>query len=205
MKKVVLALGLSALCFASQAQDAKPAAGKMFLAGSLGFSSAKPETPKSADEADATSKITIAPAFGYFIDDHLAIGGRISFAKSMMKDMEGGTEFGIGAFGRYYSSLNDNGTFQMFGEAALGYASTTPLYAKGTDPSPDPGTAFGIGVAPGFGWYPGKNFGVEFTLPSLIGFTSTKSTKDVNAATNFQIGASTLAQPVSFTVLFFLN
>jgi hypothetical protein len=205
MKKILLGLALGSIFASSQAQDAKPGTGKMFLSGSLGYSSSKPETAKNAPDADATGSLTISPAFGYFVNDNIAIGARIAYQKQSMKDMEGGSTIGFGGFGRYYSSLNENGTFQIFGEAAVGFQSSKPLYPKNQDPSPDPATGFGIGVAPGFGWYPGKSFGVEFTLPSLVSFQSSKSNKDATAGTNFQIGASTLAQPVSFTVLFFLN
>ena len=205
MKKLVLVAILGTSVLTSQAQDSKPAAGKMILAGSLGFATSTPESAKNAPDADATSTITFSPSFGYFLKDNIALGARLSVQTQMMKDMEGGTAWGIGAFGRYYKPMNDAGNFQMFLEAALGYQSSTPLYPKGTTVSPDPATSFGIGVAPGFGWYPGKKWGIEFALPSILGFQSSKSNKDATAATNFQIGVSTLAQPVSFTVLYFIN
>lgn len=202
MKKVIITLAIGALALSSYAQDAKPGAGKMFLAGTLGYSRSTPEVAKTAPDPEASSTIVFSPSFGYFVNDGLAIGGRLAISKDMMKDMEGGLTFGIGGFARKYWSLADN--FFMFGEGAIGYSSSTPQYAKGAT-EPDAATSFGIGVAPGFGYYPGKSFGVEFSLPSVFGIQTTKSSKDNNSGMNFQIGASTLAQPVSFTLIYFLN
>ncbi|HRH34451.1 MAG TPA: outer membrane beta-barrel protein [Catalimonadaceae bacterium] len=202
MKKLIVALALGALALSSYAQDAKPGAGKMFLAGSLGYSRSTPEVNKNAPDPEASSTITFSPSFGYFLNDGFALGARLAISKDMMKDMEGGLTLGFGAFARMYSPLSDN--FYMFGEGALGYASSTPQYAKGAS-EPDAATTFGFGVAPGFGYYPGKHFGIEFTLPSLLGIQTTKSNKDNNSGMNFQLGVSTLAQPVSLTVVYFLN
>ncbi len=205
MKKVILFsvfIASSVLCFG---QEGKPASGKMFLAGSLGYSSFKSSVAKTATDPDAKGTLTIAPAFGYFINDNFALGARISFQKQLEKDKEGGSNFGLSAFARYYKSLNDDGKFQLFLEGNVGFGSATPLYPKTLTPTPDAATSFGLGVAPGFGWYPGKSFGVEFSLPSIFSFTSTTPDKNSNAATSFQIGASTLAQPASLSVLFFLN
>jgi hypothetical protein len=202
MKKSIFLLAFGALFSTAKAQDAKPGAGKMFLSGSLGYSTSKPEVDKNAPDPESSSNIVFSPSFGYFINDGFAIGARLAVSKDMMKDMEGGMTLGFGGFARKYWSLSDN--FYIFGEGAIGYSSSTPQYAKGA-PEPDAATSFGLGVAPGFGYYPGKKFGVEFNLPSLIGFQSTKTLKDNNAGTTFQIGASMLAQPVSFTIVYFLN
>lgn len=202
MKKVLITLALGALALSSYAQDAKPGSGKMFIAGSLGYSSSKPEVNKNAPDPESSSTIVFSPSFGYFLSDNMAIGGRLAVSKDMMKDMEGGLTLGFGGFFRNYWSLSDN--FFMFGEAAVGYASSTPQYAKGAT-EPDAATTFGLGVAPGFGYYPGKSWGVEFTLPSVLGLQTTKSSKDNNSGMNFQLGVSTLAQPVSFTLIYFLN
>lgn len=202
MKKLIVALALGALAMSSYAQDAKPGAGKMFLAGSLGYSRSTPEVAKTAPDPEAASKITFSPSFGYFINDGFAIGGRLAIAKDMMKDMEGGLTLGLGAFARMYTPLSDN--FYLFGEGALGFSSTTPQYGKGGT-EPDAASSFGFGVAPGFAYFPGKKFGIEFTLPSLLGIQTTKSNKDSNSGMNFQLGVSTFAQPVSFTVIYFLN
>jgi hypothetical protein len=204
MKKVVLVLSLitsSVLCFG---QEGKPASGKFFMAGSLGYSSSKPSVAKTAKTPESIGTFTLAPAFGYFINDKFALGARISYQKQLITDVDGGSVFGLSAFSRYYNSLTDDGKFQLFLEGNVGFGSSTPAYAK-TAKTPDSETSFGLGVAPGFGWYPGKSFGVEFSLPSIFSFTSTTPDADSNAATSFQIGASTLSQPASLTVLFFLN
>jgi len=205
MKKFVIAAALGAISISGFAQDAKPGAGKMMLAGSLGYSRSTPETPKGGSDPDGIGTLTFSPSFGYFLDENIAFGVRLSLQSRMMKDMKGSTAFGIGGFGRYYSSLNDGGNFQMFGEVALGYNSSTAMYPKAGN-APDPTTGLGFGIAPGFGWYPGKKFAVEFTLPSILAFTTSRTNKDSDAtAKNFQIGVSTLSQPASLTVLFFMN
>lgn len=205
MKKTLFTAITALASLTAFAQDAKPGAGKIFLAGSLGYSTSTPETPKGAPDPDGTGTITFAPSFGYFLDDKMAFGARLSFQKQSQKDFEGGSAFGFGVFGRYYHSLSETGNFQLFGEAALGYQTSTAQYAKGST-KPDPTTGFGFGVAPGLGWYPGKRLAIEFTLPSLLAFSTSRTSKDSDAsAKNFQIGASTLAQPASLTVLFFLK
>ncbi|HOY94825.1 MAG TPA: hypothetical protein PK509_03745 [Catalimonadaceae bacterium] len=205
MKKTLFTAIAALASFTGFAQDAKPGAGKMFLAGSLGYSRSTPETPKGAPDPDAAGTLTFSPSFGYFLDDKMAFGARLSFRKESQKNFEGGNSFGFGVFGRYYHSLSETGNFQLFGEAALGYQTSTAQYVKGGT-KPDPTTGFGFGVAPGLGWYPGKRLAIEFTLPSLLAFSTSKTSKDSDAsAKNFQIGASTLAQPASLTVLFFLK
>jgi hypothetical protein len=205
MKKVVLVLSLitsSVLCFG---QEGKPASGKFFMAGSLGYSSSKPSVAKTAPDAPSTGELTIAPSAGYFVSDKFALGARISFQKSIEKDIKGNSEFGLSAFARYYNSLTDDGKFQLFLEGSVGFSSFSPPYPTGATTTPDSQSSFGLGVAPGFGWYPGKTFGVEFALPSLFSFVSKSGAATATSATSFQIGTSTLAQPASLTVLFFLN
>jgi len=202
MKKALLILSILSIYSSSFAQEAKPGAGKIFIAGSVGFSntSTKPEGGTSS----STGNLVLAPSLGFFIDDNIAVGGRLTFSKDFAEKQKGGTTFGIGAFARYYKSLNENGTFHIFGEVALGFASNKQLYSENATTEPESTNAFGLGIAPGLGWYPGKTFAIEFMLPSVLSF-SLNSQNKASSGSSFQIGASTLAQPVSLTVLFFIK
>jgi len=180
MKKLILSLSLVAAAFVSHAQEARPGEGKIFAGGTVGFSKVE----------DATT-FSFSPSLGYFISDKIAVGGRLSF--QTISD-DGGSSFGIGGFGRYYMSFSDDNKFYGFGEAALGFASTKPP-GEGAESY----SSFGLGVAPGFGFYPGKQFAVEFTLPSVLSFGSS------NEVSSFQLGGSTLAQPAALSVLFFIK
>ncbi|HPI12770.1 MAG TPA: hypothetical protein PLK63_17115, partial [Catalimonadaceae bacterium] len=109
MKKTLFTAIAALASFTGFAQDAKPGAGKMFLAGSLGYSRSTPETPKGAPDPDAAGTLTFSPSFGYFLDDKMAFGARLSFRKESQKNFEGGNSFGFGVFGRYYHSLSETG------------------------------------------------------------------------------------------------
>jgi len=201
MKKSIFLLAFGAIFASANAQDAKPGSGKLFALGTIGYST-QSVTP---DDGETTSKgqFTFAPGLGYFVNDNFAIGARLSYSMLLEEDIKGGTTFGLGGFARMYKSLSESNNFYIFGEGAVGYSSIAGQYPDG-DTAPKSINSFGIGVAPGFGWYPGKKFAVEFTLPSLFSFTST-SQEDIGDSKTFQLGASTLSQPASLTVLYFLK
>lgn len=201
MKKSIFLLAFGAMFASANAQDAKPGTGKVFALGTIGYSN-QSVTP-DGDETTSKGNFTFAPGIGYFVNDNIAIGGRLSYSMMLEEDMKGGTTFGLGGFARMYKSLSESNNFYLFGEGALGFASTTDQYDDG-EAAPKAINSFGIGVAPGFGWYPGNKFAVEFTLPNLFSFTST-SQEDVRDVKTFQLGASTLSQPASLTVLYFLK
>ena len=200
MKKSILLLAFGALFTSAFAQDAKPGKGKIFMAGTLGYESKKPMVGKDEDEPDATGKVIFAPSLGFFINDGMAIGGRLSVEKGMVKDMEGDLRIGFGAFLRKYWALSDN--FYAFGEASLGYSTYTPSYGKDED-TPDGSSTFGLGVAPGIGYYPGKKLGVEFSLAPLFSLKSDMA-KDQTASMDLNLGVSTLVSP-TFTITYFLK
>lgn len=198
MKKSILLLAFGALFTSVNAQD-KPGAGKMFMGGTLGYTSNKAMAAKGAN-VDATGKIVFSPSVGYFINDGMAIGGRLSVVKGLAKDVEGDLELGFGAFLRKYWSLSDN--FYVFGEASLGFSMKTPPYAKGGT-APDAGTAFGLGIAPGIGYYPGKSLGIEFSMAPLLSVSSNMA-KDMEPSMDINVGVSTLVSP-TFTIIYFLK
>jgi hypothetical protein len=69
--------------------------------------------------------------------------------------------------------------------------------------APKAGTGFSVGIAPGLGFYPGKKFGVEFSMGNLLNFASDKPNPDADASTSINIGLSTAVPTIS--VVYFLK
>lgn len=194
MKKTLLTLSLSSLlAFASFAQG--PAAGRLFVMGSVGYSSVKP----AGDNAKATGTITFAPGAGYFLKDNIALGARLLFTNASSDGKRQSSAFGLTGFGRYYITKDVLGAKgSLFFEGSLSYTSEKgpgdDAKAKGT---------FGLGVGPGFALFPTPKWGFELTLPNVLGFY-TSSQDGKSAGNGFSIGASTISGP-QFTVLYFIK
>jgi hypothetical protein len=72
MKKILLTLGFSSVvALSSFAQG--PAAGRLFVMGSVGYSSEK----AGGADAKATGTFTFAPGAGYFLKDNIALGAKV--------------------------------------------------------------------------------------------------------------------------------
>lgn len=200
MKKTVMVLVLGAIISGVQAQDGKPGAGKMFGGGTIGLTRSTPMVPKGSPDPDATTNIVLSGSLGYFTKDDFAIGGRLSITKGMAADMDGDMGFGLGGFARKYWAITDN--FYLYGEGTIGFSTYTPPYPSDAD-SPDGISTFGLGIAPGMGYYPGKKLGIEFSLAPVFSLSS-KMQKDMESGLDFQLGVSTLITP-TFTIVYFLK
>jgi hypothetical protein len=194
MKKILLTLGFGSLvALSSFAQG--PAAGRLFVMGSVGYSSEK----GAGADAKATGTLTFAPGAGYFLNDNIALGAKLIFKSASNSGKSAGSTFGLGAFGRYYITkdvLGAKGSF--FADATLSYTSE-----KGGDADAKATNTIGLGVGPGFALFPTPKLGFEITLPNVLGFYS--SSNDGKAAgSGFGIGASTISGP-QMTVIYFIK
>jgi len=213
MKNALFSLAtLFAITFGANAQDevSGPGKGKLFVAGTVGYSSST--SKPNGGTSTTTGNLAFSPAVGFFLSENLAIGGRLQYSQALAEKQKGGTTFGFGVFGRYYKTAEVGGMkAALFGEANLGFSSATDQYPDGGT-APKPVNSFGFGVAPGVGIYPAK-WGLEFTLPSLLGFTTssqeikiTKGTTTTNfqsTITNFQLGVQTLSPAI--TIVYYLK
>ena len=194
MKKIIISLGLTSMvALSSFAQG--PAAGRLFVMGSVGYSSEK----GAGTDAKATGTFTFAPGAGYFLKDNIALGAKLIFKSSSNDGKSQGSTFGLGAFGRYYITkdvLGAKGSF--FFDGTLSYTSEK---GGGTDAKAT--NTIGLGVGPGFALFPTPKLGFELTLPNVLGFYS--SSYDGKAAgSGFGLGASTISGP-QMTVIYFIK
>ncbi len=91
--------------------------GSMIVGGDLGFSS---QSRMNTDET--FSQFEISPIFGYFVEDNIAAGARLSFvSEKFSEDDDGSSAFSFGPFARYYTALG------IFGEVAYTFTSLTIL------------------------------------------------------------------------------
>jgi len=199
MKKIkilTMALVLGAINFCAFAQTQK---GNMLVGGNIGFnsSSAKIKTEsgsiKVESKGPSITNIYINPNIGYFFIDNLAGGLKLNVGLSSSKSRADGdkrsnatTEFNVGPFLRYYYNLNEKSA--VFGEAFVGFGSTTTKEKDITGTSlPDlktSGVSYGPGV--GFAYFINENIGVEALLnytfsvdkdeSTLLGVTTTTRT-----------------------------
>ncbi len=198
MKKTFLIL---ATAMVGTFANAQTGAGSIMLGGNIGYSSTTTSTTITpapavppADVKSSTMNFQIMG--GYFIMNGLAVGlgidygsttipmsGTITAGPIKWDDKTSG--FTISLFGRKYMDVTE--TFKMWGQASLGFGSTTfssssiktvpgPPTTTILSPNPDvKGSTLGINIGPGFTWFPSEKWGFDFALANLISYTSTSS------------------------------
>jgi outer membrane protein len=174
MKKITILMIM--LC-ASVAAFAQFEQGRMLVGGSLGF-----DTQKETDKYGSTSQkygtytsFSLAPQFGYFIIDNLAVGGTIDLSLSKFKpeddDVEGrtSTSIEIQPTVRYY--LPQGIFFQ--GQFGIGTQKTKYTEENISEEYKDAITSFG--VAAGYAFFLNDNIAIE----PLVGYARrTEKEKD---------------------------
>jgi hypothetical protein len=197
MKKVILS---SAILLASVAGAfAQTAAGNIAIGGTLGFtmSGGKTTTSAGTTDKDKSSTIDFLPNVSYFISDKLAIGLGIGYKGSSSSSAdytndnltENGSKvtlktsnpaFQINPFVKYFISTGDKSAFFLRGGVDLAFGSEksqTRVNNAAKDNDPGKTTEIGLGVMPGFLFFPADNWGVELALGgNLLGY-KTKTTK----------------------------
>lgn len=131
--------------------------GDRFASGLLGY--------KTSSDANKTkeTEFRFSPRIGYFINDFVAVGGRLGYSYGKTKDASGvktleNNSFTAGVFGRYY--LLPGSQFSVFGELGLGFGSTKDMNDKWTH---------GVNAmfAPGLSYFLGKYFALEASFGIL--------------------------------------
>lgn len=178
----------------ANAQDATSSEGfgkgSMFLSGTVAFGSEE----MSSLDAKETS-FAVAPKFGYFVSENIAVGVGLGFENSKIKandsdDKVENKTTSFGAFGRYYIKTSK---FAPFAELNVNYATTSTEYAKFLGEV----TGFGDGtdintisanIAPGFNYFFSDNFAVETSF-GILGYSSRKADVDgAEADSKFNVG-----------------
>jgi len=182
MKKIILSFLFLAICFTiSDAQIIGPLLGRVFASGSVGItSSSKPAANGNAHYNTATA--TFSPAIGYFISKSMAVGGRLNFTREKLTGYTEGHSKGVEAFFRYYETKNfAEGKISAFGEAAFGYSKSNDSYLTFGGTKTETAT-IAFKLSPGVSFFPSKLFGIELTLPTVFGISS--STPQVSSTLN---------------------
>ncbi len=169
MKKLLL-LSAVALFFSGMvsAQDDSQtnADSQMWLGGSL-----------SITDDNSSSTFTIAPEFGYNLNNDWSIGGRLGIGSINPESGKSYTVTTLTPFTRY--TFSQKGDFSFFGQGEL------PLSFK------DGNNTIGLRVLPGLTYSMG-NWGIQAYLPAILSFESGDGYSNfaLRANTNFLSGSS---------------
>ncbi len=180
MKKLILsAVAVFALSFAN-AQEGEPtfgfSEGNIIIEGNIGFGSTNDKNTETK-----TNSFNFSPKAGYFISDDLAIGIKLDY-RSDKEEMAGNetdknSEFGIGAFGRYYF-LDLGARFKTYAELGLEFNSGK------TGVGEFKYSGVGVGAGVGINYFVTENFAINFALTDILSYQSNKY-KDGEAVTEF--------------------
>lgn len=186
MKKLLLsALAVCAFTF-SNAQEEKTegtagfAKGDMMISGAFSFG-----TESTGDVKE--NSFEIAPKFGFFVSDNIAVGAKIGFG-SMKEDFDGTTisnmqTLTLGAFGRYY--MTPASKFSIFAELGVDYNSNEEKEADWKTSS------VSAMVGPGISYFVSDAFALEASW-GMLGFATDDNGGDgADATTNFGLGLDT--------------
>ncbi|MCL9807830.1 outer membrane protein [Flavobacterium luminosum] len=194
MKKLLFtAVAVFAFGFVNAQESSAEGFGKgsMFLSGTVSFGT---NDLKSLDAKETS--FVVAPKFGYFVSENIAVGVGLGFGNSQIKANSNNQKIenkttSFGAFGRYYLKTSK---FAPFAELNVNYANTNTEYVRflgqvapiGVN-SPDIIT-FSANVAPGFNYFISDNFALE-TSVGIIGYSNSKmDVSGAKADSGFNIG-----------------
>jgi len=178
MKKITLLLTIALLFFVSTTK-AQLQRGNLLVGGdianfNLGLNSG------------GGSTILINPKLAFFFRDNVAIGPFVQMGFDAAKGQEPTTNYGIGAFGRYYVSdttinLLKHGRF--FVEAQAG------IQGKNNAEQDITTNGLGLGFGPGYAYFITENIGLETLLKYnlIVGFGSSATNSNLNLSLGFQI------------------
>jgi hypothetical protein len=200
MKNIFLSIALlSAVAFQAQAQISK---GTLQAGGSLNYQTGNSEFSFGGIDIPLAgfgdvSTFGITPRVGYFIQDNLALGGRLAFARASQDGTISATAtgFAFAPYARYYWGLSEK--FYVFGEALVNFGS---INLKVGDNDAGKFGLFQIGVNPGATYFLHEKISVEF-LVNMITYSSFKP-ENTDAQTSLNIGPVFEAIP-TFAVLFY--
>lgn len=151
--------------------------GDQFISGLVGYSSSS-NADKSRERA-----FEISPRYAYFINDFIAIGGRLGYSQNKTKNRESAviaknTTFVAEAFSRYY--LLPGSQFSVFGELGLGFGTTKNINNRKT-------TGINARFAPGLSYFVGQHFALE-AIFGILSYNSVNA-RGMNGSThNFAVG-----------------
>ena len=187
MKKLLLsALAVCAFTF-SNAQETETTTetagftkGDMMISGSVGFGVSSTGDSKG-------SSFEIAPKFGFFVSDNIAVGAKIGFesmkADNGTIDTQDDQNLTLGAFGRYY--MTPASKFSVFAELGLDYTNVDNKLADAKS------SMVSAMVGPGISYFVSDAFALEASW-GMLGFSTDDNGGDgADATTNFGLNLDT--------------
>lgn len=187
MKKLLLTLTVVAgLTFVTKAQEFDFQKEDFIVEGAIGV-----HTSDNKNTSEKSSGFVIAPKFGYFVSDKVAVGLGLSVGQNKDTDYSGATDtyekensFGINAFGRYYF-LEVGSRFKVYGEAAVGYNNISGEESNGTDVTKfDKINGFGANAGIGANFFLTPTIAIGYQFADVIGFNTAKADVDGAKANN---------------------
>ena len=194
MKKVLLsAVALLAFGFANAQEEEKGnggfSKGSMFVSGAFSIDSEKTGDAKS-------SGFEIAPKFGYFVTDNIAIGGKLGYASMKAEngsvDTQDMSALTVGAFGRYY--MTPASQFSLFGEFGVDYSSIDNKLADYKE------NEIGVNLGLGLSYFLNNNWAIEASWAGL-GYTTNDNGGDGAEKTN-TFGLDANLRSISFGAVY---
>ncbi len=193
MKKMLLAVGVTLLTFAAQAQEkSEGLKGAWFVTSQFGY-----QQSKTGDVKNTT--MMVLPIAGKFITPSVAVGAAFGYTNIKAEDATG-TVANTGIIvveplvRKYW---NVAGNFYFFGQVA------SPFLTGKEKESDLKVTQFGVAMSGGFDFFVTKNFSVEFSY-DLANFTSTTLKPDGGEKTtvnNFSVAHVANVDPVYINAL----
>lgn len=163
MKKTLLVFALAAVAGVSVVAQQ----GSKWLGGSL--------TLGSTDNGSGTetSSFSIAPSFGYYLNDAWAIGIGVGYSSNTTETSNAETKstgLTVNPFVRYKGW--EIGKFAIFGQANLLYSSNETETTIGGVTVKADGSTTGLNVVPGLSYNLNESFALEMTAPSIFNYYS---------------------------------
>lgn len=183
-----------AAAFVTTCANAQTSAGSMMVGGGIEFTSVSYE----GGSTNERNEVTFSPAFGYFINDNLAIGTSLTLSSGREGTGSNKTvtsSFGLGPFVRYYK-FTSNESFAFFGQAVLSFQTgkTDPAAGGVTKNS-----AVQFSVAPGAAYFFNEHWALELSIAGFI-FSSYDPNKnnDNDKINRVELGLNSLSPSVGF-------
>jgi len=151
--------------------------GDNFMSGSIGFG--------TVSHSDDSKEINygISPRYGYFLNDFVAVGGRVGYDYLKRKNPAGekvleNSTIIAGLFGRYY--LFPGSKFSFFGELGLGFGSTKNINNHWTN-------GINAGISPGISYFLTEHFALEASF-GMLSYNTVNPGGNSGSTDSFKVG-----------------
>ncbi len=191
---------------------AQTPAGRWLVTG--GLSLASNSSADALDRRASNSGISISPALGYFVANHLAVGltGSAGYSRAeqeMIVPVQGAptntytrkySAYRVGVFGRYYWHMSEKTALTTTLSAGIGrnsqkYGYTDPLPAGLPTTRTESGRSIGASLTPAFVYFPAPRLGLEVSIGNLYASrerreSTSDGSPDTGKTTEQTVGAS---------------